>query len=73
MWVSVFLSASSGAIAIALMLLAFHFVSMYRLRSGPRGLGYSLLHGADGGMTAAELRSLPVRAASTAPLFSLGR
>ena len=60
MWVSIFLSASSGAIAIAIMLLGFHFIRLYRLRSFPRGLGYSLLHGGDGGMTAAELRALPV-------------
>lgn len=58
---SLFLSASSGAVAIALVLLAFHCIRLYRMRSFPRGLGYSLLHGADGGMTAAELRALPVR------------
>ena len=60
-WVSIFLSACSGAIAIVLMLLVFSFVRIYRLRNSTPGMGYSLLHGVTVGMTPADLRALPVR------------
>jgi len=45
----------------------FYFIRRHRLRAFPRGLGYTLLHGGEAGMSPAELRALPVR-----PLPKLG-
>lgn len=70
-WISIFMSACSGIIAIGLMLVTFYFIRRHRLRSFPRGLGYTLLHGGEAGMTPAELRALPVRCSSAG--FSHGQ
>ena len=43
------------------MLVTFYFIRRHRLRNFPRGLGYTLLHGGESGMSPAELRALPVR------------
>ena len=44
------------------MQVTFYFIRRHRLRNFPRGLGYTLLHGGEAGMSPAELRALPVRA-----------
>jgi len=44
----------------------FYFIRRHRLRAFPRGLGYTLLHSGEAGMSPAELRALPVRASAPA-------
>jgi E3 ubiquitin-protein ligase RNF13 len=62
-WISILMSAFSGVIAVGVMLATFYFIRRHRLRAlgAHGGLTEALLRGEEeGGMSAAELRALPV-------------
>eukprot|EP00884_Botryococcus_braunii_P017635 jgi/Botrbrau1/4555/Bobra.60_2s0042.1 len=58
-WMSLLLTAVSGMMAIGVVICIFYCVRRQREMGGTGGTGYSILRGEDG-MTAEELRALPV-------------
>lgn len=59
-WMSMLMSAFAGVLAVSVIVATFYFIRRHRIRHLPGRMGYGPLRGNEEGMSAEEMRALPV-------------